>query len=281
MLRSRLLSALGISPAKTPVMAWRAFQNAALPHDCLCILNWNIAKENQKTLWQQEFSTVVQQRQPHLCFLQEARVSWPEPLPLLGPERATKLASTFGWYFVPNLIHHRQGYAAGVLTASKTPALNSAALYSPHAEPFLQTHKVALVTEYPIAQQQQTLLTINVHGINFVRSHKFQAQLHQIELAITHHIGPLILVGDFNTWRPERMQMLQAAAQRLRLEPVQFSSDSQNNLKRFLGSDPLDHILYRGLKLQPQAAQVLGEMTSSDHNPMIASFSIESSESTA
>ena len=268
-----LSTLLGISPAETPVMEWHRFPDAVLPSDRLCILNWNIAKENQQTLWQQEFSTIVQQHRPHLCFLQEARVPWPEPRPLLSLKQEA-ITSTFGWYFIPNLIHHPQRYAAGVLTASKTPALNSAALYSPHYEPFLQTRKVALVTEYPIARQRQTLLTINVHGINFVRSHKFQAQMNQIEQAILHHTGPLILAGDFNTWRPKRMQMLQTAVQRLKLKPAQFSSDHQNNLKRFLRSDPLDHIFYRGL--EPQATQVLDKMTSSDHKPMIVSFGIVS-----
>ncbi|MEM8505298.1 MAG: endonuclease/exonuclease/phosphatase family protein [Cyanobacteria bacterium P01_D01_bin.1] len=245
-----------------------------LPNKQLRILNWNIAKINHSQYWQQEFS-IIQRQQPHLCFFQEARLSWPEARTFSsGQDEPKRTSADFGWHFAPNLIYHRQKYAAGVLTASVTPALTSVALHSQHQEPFLQTRKLFLVTQYPIAQQRQTLWTINVHGINFVRSHMFQSQLHQIEQAITQHSGPIILAGDFNTWRPKRMQMLQSIIQRLGLKPVNFSSNCQNNLKRFLFSDPLDHIFYRGLSLRPHSAKVLNQLTSSDHKPMVAEFNI-------
>lgn len=270
----QILSALvGIHATEAQIVENNGFSSSALRGDRLCLLNWNIAKQNHNALWQQEFLAILRQYHPQLCFLQEARLSSgissaSGPSSTLGPK------STLGWYFTPNLAHHRQNYTAGVLTASAVSALHVSALHSQPYEPFLRTPKVALVTQYPIAQQTQTVLTVNVHGLNFVRSHKFQTQLHQIEQAIAHHQGPLILAGDFNTWRPKRMKLLQSVVQRLHLTPVQFAPSDQSKLKRFLYSDPLDHIFYRGLALQPEASQVLSEMESSDHAPMIAVFSV-------
>lgn len=264
----------GLSPADTQVMEWVKCTNAALQHDHLCILNWNIAKRNHRMAWQQEFDHVFRRYHPDLCFLQEVRLPWPVLASLFIPELEGRLPPNLGWYFTPNLIHHRQGNASGVLTASISHTISNFALSSRHCEPFLKTPKVALVTEYPIAGQTQTLLAINVHGINFVRSYQFQDQLHQIESAIAHHRGPLILAGDFNTWRPKRMQMLHDSVDRLNLKPVHFDTDCQNQLKRFLLSDPLDHVFYRGLKLQSEATKVLGELKSSDHKPMVVTFSI-------
>lgn len=273
MLRS-LANLFGLDPAKSQVVEGGTFSNAELPNQDLCILNWNIAKQNHKLPLQQEFLKIFHQQRPQLCFFQEARLVWPEAYSLMSLPEESKLITSLGWYFAPNLIHRYQGYAAGVLTASTAPALNSAALHSQYYEPFLQTRKLVLVTEYPIAQRQQTLWAINVHGINFVRSHKFQKQIHQIEQAIADHSGPLILVGDFNTWRPKRMQILQTVIRRLGLKAVDFSLSYRSDLKRFMLSDPLDHIFYRGLTLQPHYTKVLGEMVSSDHKPMVAKFDI-------
>ena len=264
----------GLSPADIQVMKWEHFPCAALQQQRLCILNWNIAKRNHQAIWQQELGTIFHRYHPHLFFFQEVRLPGTVSAPLFIPAPEGRLTLEFSWYFTPNVIHHRQGHVSGVLTASGAQALSSLALHSHHCEPLLQTPKVALVTEYPIAGQTQTLLTINVHGINFVRSHKFQAQLHQIENASAHHTGPLILAGDFNTWRPKRMKMLLASVERLNLQLVHFTPNCHNKLKRFLRSDPLDHVFYRGLQLQPAATKVLGELESSDHKPMVVTFSI-------
>ncbi|MBE9060399.1 endonuclease/exonuclease/phosphatase family protein [cf. Phormidesmis sp. LEGE 11477] len=277
-----LANLFGLDPAESQVVEGGTFSKAELPNQDLCILNWNIAKQNHKLPLQQEFLKIFHQQRPQLCFFQEARLAWPEAYSLMslpkesleGSTEESKLTTGLGWYFTPNLIHRYQGYAAGVLTASTAPALNSATLHSQYYEPFLQTRKLVLVTEYPIAQRQQTLWAINVHGINFVRSHKFQKQIHQIEQAIADHSGPLILVGDFNTWRPKRMQILQTVIRRLGLQAVDFSLSYRSDLKRFMRSDPLDHIFYRGLTLQPHHAKVFGEMISSDHKPMVAKFDI-------
>ena len=263
-----------MSPAKAQVIEGVKPPSAALPHQRLCILNWNIAKRNQHTVWQQEFGSVFQRYRPDLSFFQEARFPWPVPLNLFPPALEDSLTSDLGWHFTPNVIHDRQEQASGVLTASRSRSLNSDALYSHHREPLLHTPKVALVTEYPIADRSQTLLAINVHAINFVRSRMFQAQLDQIEAAISHHPGPLILAGDFNTWRPKRTKMLEALVQRLHLQRVEFLPDSRKQLKRFLFSDPLDGIFYRGLQLLPETTKVLGAPKSSDHKPMVVTFSI-------
>lgn len=263
----------GLSAVEGQVIEWHQFPDTAIQPERFCVLNWNIAKQNHRLDWWHEFSQVLHHYRPHLFFFQEARLPWPFSTPQFVPADA-ELTTELSWYFTPNLIHFFQRYAAGVLTASTAQTLSSRALHSQHREPFLQTPKVALIAEYPIAGSPQTLLTINVHGINFVHSHKFQAQLHQIEAAIAHHAGPLILAGDFNTWHSKRTDMLYESVQRLNLQPVQFAPDCHQQLKRFLLSAPLDHVFYRGLQFHPDRTKVLGELDSSDHKPMVVTFSL-------
>ena len=264
----------GLSPSEGLAIEGVRPSANPLPHQRLCLLNWNVAKQNQQPVWRVEFDRICQCYQPDLYFFQEARLPWPIEANSFPAALAGYLESDLGWYFSPNLTHDRHAQASGVLTASRSRSLNSRALYSHHREPLLRTPKVALVTEHPIGRRSQTLLAIDVHAINFVRSHMFEAQLHQIEAAIAHHTGPLILAGDFNTWSPKRTTLLQALVRRLQLQQVIFPADANRHLKRFLFSGPLDSIFYRGLDLLPESTAVLGDCNSSDHNPMVVSFSL-------
>ncbi len=277
-LTERLQTAAGLKPAVAEVIEHAPLQPLSQWGDRLCLLNWNIAKNNHQLDWQRTFAAILRTYQPNLLFLQEARLDFERPEPLFWPNfdrDLETLAHRLGWHFAPNLVHAASGHVFGVLTASETAHLRHATLHTDQGELLLQTPKVALISEYPLAQSAGTLLAINVHGINFVRSHRFLAQLEQIEAAIAHHSGPLILAGDFNTWRTKRMEMLTQLRQRLALQPVIFSPHQDSQLKRFLWSNPLDHVFYRGLTLCPEQTRVLGHVEVSDHKPMVVTFRLE------
>ena len=53
---------------------------------------------------------------------------------------------------------------------------------------------------FPITGTDQQLLVVNVHAINFVMLHTFEAFIKQLISAMKNHHGPILLAGDFNTW---------------------------------------------------------------------------------
>jgi endonuclease/exonuclease/phosphatase (EEP) superfamily protein YafD len=227
----------------------------------LTLLNWNVAKNNHTDAWAREFLTILATYQPDLIFLQEAC--------LCPTKRHAVGLAEMAWAFAPNLLDAHRNTYSGVLVAAKTAHLTGQAILTQHYEPLTQTPKISLVVEYPLQNSSQTLLVINIHGINFVRLAKFQAQLHQLEQAIARHSGPVIFAGDFNTWNRARAEQLQGIVNRLNLIQASFNLNHQQNIKRFLLSPPLDHVFYRGLSEIKQNAKVLEQMTSSDHKPMI------------
>ena len=227
------------------------------------VLNWNVAKNNHQPQWQQDFQQIVQRYAPNLLFLQEARlVAQQQPIP----------GSRAGWHFAPNFQTPFLQTHFGVLTAAEADATFWQSLLTEHFEPFFNIPKVVLITEYLLLGTAETLMGVNMHGINFVSTDKFEAQLAQLETAIAHHRGPIILSGDFNTWHFGRMDLLSELAVRLGLMPVQFATEHHQHLKRFLFSHPLDHIFYRGLMVKPNSAVVIPDLASSDHAPMVVEF---------
>ena len=68
-------------------------------------------------------------------------------------------------------------------------------------EPWLGTPKATSITEYPLQDREDRLLTINLHAVNFALGlEDFQAQLHALTDVLASHQGPVILAGDLNTW---------------------------------------------------------------------------------
>ena len=54
---------------------------------------------------------------------------------------------------------------------------------------------------------------MNIHAINFsVRLEEFRAQMDQIGSVGEVHSGPVILSGDFNTWRQARFEVVSELA---------------------------------------------------------------------
>ncbi|EIJ42216.1 hypothetical protein BegalDRAFT_1320 [Beggiatoa alba B18LD] len=246
-------------PAPQIILTDNHFPLAKLHSPSLRILNWNIAKRSHRYHWFNDFKSILNEYQPDMLFLQEVR--WNETIRHLLNHAA------LGWTFAPNLIDKKTNSYSGVLTASKVKPLHTRSIFSDNHEPMSHTPKVSLIAEYPLPNRNETLLTINIHGINFVNSQKFCAQLHDLEHILTHHHGAILFLGDFNTWNPKRLSSLEHLASRLQLNPVTFAPDARKQIKHFLLS-PLDHIFYRGFDNEQQNTHVLGNIRSSDHKPL-------------
>jgi endonuclease/exonuclease/phosphatase (EEP) superfamily protein YafD len=131
----------------------------------------------------------------------------------------------------------------------------------------LRIPKAALITRYRIKGRDDTLAVVNVHAINFTfGTGEYGAQLEAAAEALRDHRGPIIFAGDFNTWNDERSAVVRSIAHKLSLSPVNLAVDERT---RFMGEHIFDWIYSRGLELLAASAW---RVTSSDHNPVIASF---------
>jgi endonuclease/exonuclease/phosphatase (EEP) superfamily protein YafD len=92
--------------------------------------------------------------------------------------------------------------------------------------------------------------------------------LEAIARKLDSHTGPLILAGDFNGWNSSRAETIEIFRHRLGLRRVPFEA---RHLKSF-GGYPLDLLFYRELQLE--ASDVLPLEEYSDHNPLLAKFSL-------
>ena len=152
----------------------------------------------------------------------------------------------------------------GVLSLARTPHLVQCQLLA--TEPWLRTPKATSVTLYPLAESDNTLLTVNLHAVNFGFGVKaYRGQLDKAAELIRSHEGPVIFGGDLNTWSDRRQGVLDSLAAELGLIPVPFSPDHRTT--QF--GKPLDHLFVRGLAWQSTKTI---EVSTSDHNPMLATF---------
>ncbi len=135
-------------------------------------------------------------------------------------------------------------------------------------EPWLRTPKATDVVQFGLTDTQETLIVVNMHAINFsIGVTAFSAQLDQVRQVLRDHTGPVILSGDFNTWRTRRMNILATVAEEIGLTPLTFDIDHRTTTF----SNALDHVYTRGLKAH---AATTVAVDSSDHNPLSVELSL-------
>ena len=210
------------------------------------VVNWNIQKR-RNTAWVGELAERM--LGPDLLILQEtveANDSWQD----IAPDHFASFAEGFGPDTAPS----------GVMTISAAQPMTECQLVA--HEPWFGTRKATLITEYGLTDSDETLLVVNIHGINFAFGVQDLAnQFAQARAVIEAHDGPVLFSGDFNTWRGGRQRVLEAMLHSLGLDALEYDVDHR---KRFFGS-PLDHIYVRGLTSEHATTM---KSDSSDHNPM-------------
>jgi endonuclease/exonuclease/phosphatase (EEP) superfamily protein YafD len=174
----------------------------------------------------------------------------------LFAEREAGLAVSF--YTRPN-----RTSPTGVCTVSSVRSTKTFFLLSRYYEPVTRTPKIAICSYYPVGSPdcplEKSLLVLNSHGINFRLRRPFLDQMMQFEENLRHHLGPIVLVGDFNTWEQGRVRILEMVAQNLGLTRVKFPA----GVKSVRGYE-LDRVYVRGGEVTGQ--QVLIDPAASDHN---------------
>lgn len=226
-------------------------QDQVLPAQ-LSLLNWNINKNKQANS-QQDLTHFCHQKD--LVFLQEVALE-------------DKLYNCFEEDFH---LSFSQGFSTakhntGVLTLAKAHPL-SCHRFSIR-EPLLRTPKASLLTEYYIGADKDILLCINLHAVNFsIGTRIFKQQLQHLHQFIARHQGPVLISGDFNTWRAARHYAVDDMMHQLNMQALDYGSDER---KSAFGR-ALDHIFVRGLHLD---SIEIHNVSSSDHNPIEAKVSL-------
>lgn len=227
-----------------------AAQKLKLP---FTLLNWNILKQQNKN-WQNALQNWSQKAD--LLTLQEIKYS-----PALI--NFSQINSLF--YFQNNAFQY-QDFVYGVNTLSKVrPSYVCGTRYS---EPWIIIPKTGLATIYPLDNLPDSLLLINIHGVNFTfTATPLIEQIKPYLTLIKSHTGPVIFSGDFNTWSAPRIEQV---AQTLQQEGFQETS-FENDRRTTVFGKPLDHIYYRGLDVVNSKNWAT---TISDHNPQLVTFTL-------
>ncbi|WP_076411408.1 endonuclease/exonuclease/phosphatase family protein [Shewanella sp. UCD-KL12] len=216
----------------------------------LSVSVWNIYKQ-QREGWEEQLSALNNASQ--LVLLQEAS---------LTPELKRYIQHA------PLQVAMAQAFTLwdtvyGVMNLSKVSASHVCA-YTAN-EPLIRFAKSGTLAFYPLSNDT-SLLVVNLHGINFEWNlTHYKSQLEVLAAELTNHNGPIILAGDFNTWREERMKLVMQFAQRFSLIEANYNVDHRQTVFGY----PLDHLFYRGLVLESAESQ---PTQSSDHNPITAHF---------
>jgi endonuclease/exonuclease/phosphatase (EEP) superfamily protein YafD len=216
------------------------------------LVSWNIRKKSFPD-WQADYGRLTKSRD--LILLQEAslRTDTVNDLPILPY-----------WSFAPG--YRTQDSISGVLTLSSVQPLSRCSFS--HSEPLLRTPKATSITQFALTGSDLTLLVVNVHAVNFsLGLGTYKRQFQQIEAVLEGHTGPIILSGDFNTWRSGRMDTIEALAADLDLFPLVFADDQRS---RVFGL-PIDHIYLRGFS---KVVANTSAVTSSDHNPLVVTLAL-------
>ena len=223
----------------------------------ISLFDWNIQKEQNQD-WEIDFKHLS--RGADIIFLQEASLQ----APLLEILQQKNLY----WSF--NSAFKHDGVESGVLTASTIQPLTSCGLRT--SEPIIRVPKTALITTYPLTGSAIELMIANIHGINItLGTGSYQKQMDSLQEILRQHTGPIILAGDFNNWTKGRTAIMVELVKTLSLQALSFDDEQRST---FFG-DPVDHILYRGLK--PVSYEVTS-VFSSDHNPISVTFRLEQSK---
>lgn len=253
MIRARLTPHVFTADDELQVLG-QARQEALGP--VLRCLVWNILKA-KRPRWADDFMHLSADRD--LVLLQEAVFKAPSDSLFTSSQR-------FEWVMARSFRHPITMQEHGVKTGAVVAASARHFYMSPHSEPVSNTQKLLLVTHYPLRDESETLMVLNMHAINFVSVKKYVEQLDQLDDALQQHEGPVILAGDFNTWNPQRLGHFLDVAAVAGLHEA--SMERRSRLAHL--NQHLDHVFYRGLKLRSVAS--LGHFQSSDHAPITATF---------
>jgi len=245
----------GVAACRESLAVPKVLRGPELDAGNIRLVNWNIQKRRHENSGEY---LVTLGNETDLVLVQEAS---------LRHETINELDSSKHWSFAPGYM--LDGEITGVMTLSRTRPLTQCSFVS--MEPLLRTPKATSITEYGLSSTDETLVVVNIHAVNFsMGTGAYRDQFEQVRAALSEHSGPIILSGDFNTWRRKRQQIVEDVALALGLESVSFGDHGNDRRTRVFGRI-LDHVYVRGLSPVIADTEVV---ETSDHNPMSATLTM-------
>ncbi|WP_258239707.1 endonuclease/exonuclease/phosphatase family protein [Pseudidiomarina homiensis] len=220
------------------------------------VLCWNTQKLTETPEFQRTLERVLTDFPCLFLLLQEAKLS----------AKDNWLLPHWSYAVASNIQTRRSIY--GVLTASQFAFREAQARLSRKREGLFATHKSYMLSYHALAEGG-SLLVVNVHAINFVRTNQFSQEIELIKEDLLEHKGPLIVAGDFNVWSRQRRLSLLQFCQSVGLKQAIMADP---HLIKTYRQHPLDFIFYRDLTLQETSAIDTSKV--SDHNPLYARFTL-------
>jgi endonuclease/exonuclease/phosphatase (EEP) superfamily protein YafD len=210
------------------------------------LVSWNVQK-NRHLNWQRDFLSLTGDKD--LVLVQELS---------LREDSINAMDGSRHWSFAAG--YQKPGAISGVLTMSRSKPIVQCSFVN--FEPLLRTPKATSITEYGLTATDETLVVVNIHAVNFsMGMGAFKRQFDQVREVLASHDGPIIVSGDFNTWRKRRNDIVAGMAEELGLISLEFAEDYRVTVF----GNPLDHIYVRGLSPLDSTTEIV---KSSDHNPM-------------
>ena len=222
----------------------------------LNILCWNVAKLTKNKSFNQFFNQLIKDEKIDYIILQEVKSE------IIYNSDFFK---DFSFILSANIQTKKHIY--GVMNGFKIFCQSKQNLLTSKKELKLATHKSVLITKHTLNNKE--ILVVNVHALNFVFFSDFKYELVKLKEILKNYNGALIVAGDFNTWNRKRVSFLKEFCTELFLEEVSYNQ-SDNIKKVFKNS--IDYIFFRGLNLR--YSKVIDTNKISDHNPIVASFTI-------
>jgi endonuclease/exonuclease/phosphatase (EEP) superfamily protein YafD len=250
----------------TQVEAFPA-SSSTLP-DEISIVSWNVQK-GASDQFRPDLERLIASQSPNLIFLQEATAD-------------ALQSDQLGGYFAESWSYPwPNGKTIGMMTLSDASPETIEPLPSRYREFFITAPKLSLITRHRLSNDQ-VLLAVNIHLLTFERwgTMKLRAQLDQLKAIMTAHAGPIVFVGDFNSWNKKRLDLILELTRDLGLEEVTVFGSGRRTPDRgafanwLLGLEKelaLDRFFYRGFDFRD--AEVL-PYESSDHRPILVTLAM-------
>lgn len=211
------------------------------------IATWNI----QKTQNESSLTNLIELTKHHqMIFIQEM-TDYKKNLSLLTKNNQLNINYAASFY----LNHLNE--TTGVMNISTAQPIWTQFRRSPGRETFVQTPKITLIEEYMFSDNDR-LLVLNIHGLNFVEDRTFKDQINDLTPLLKFYKFRILFAGDFNTWNKNRLQWLRQRLAEYNINQVEIENDTRKI--------QLDHFFMRGCQIDH--AKIFNDIQSSDHRPL-------------
>ena len=221
------------------------------------ILNWNIEKMKAQDKWVNDFHMIS--AGVDLFTIQEGVSD-----SFFQNELIAK--NFYEWVYFISWVRDEDLSSSGLVTGGVAKSVSRTFARTDHLEPIIKTPKLTSANNYKIQGLDKELMLLNIHAINFVSKAKFKSHIAKSLQLIKNHRGPVIFVGDFNTWNDARFELLIEMTAAAGLKFFDFKRPDVSGFH-----SGFDHFFGRGIKVNK--IEML-DIRSSDHFPILADVTI-------